>query len=292
MVPWTPTQLETDGQATADLIFKRPCPPRQLGASSFSGGGVPVRASLLLTHLKESLLPLTDPQGRSPSRRLAMPSSHSYNTPIFLSDLYSWSLQDNPFNLQCLDTPSCSNGTDSLPLPLPRLFAKPSKIPWTPPSQCPHFPNSPVSSAGVPLTLSNPTGPCLLLTLFPVWTPRFASKPSLSLSLPTPAPRRPPGPAASLLTRTEVQKLLHGQRRWGELAEVLDVFGSPCQDAFFSSARTHAWRWRPLRAWTLRGQALALGSAQPSPVPRRPPSSPTATPTGLRVPANWLVAAP
>ena len=33
-----PTQLETAGQATADLIFKRPCPPRQLGASSFSEG--------------------------------------------------------------------------------------------------------------------------------------------------------------------------------------------------------------------------------------------------------------
>lgn len=140
-------------------------------------------------------------------------------------------------------------------------------------------PNSPVSSAGVPLTLSNPTGPCLPVNSFLSGLQRLqANLPchSASLSLrvnpsrprllhPHSRPSQTPGASRLLLTRTEVQKLLHGQRGWGELAEVLDVFGGPCQGRILQQRADPAHGGGDHFSGSGSGPCAGSAGARPSP---------------------------
>lgn len=104
-------------------------------------------------------------------------------------------------------------------------------------------------SAEVPTTLSARgwgRGPCLPVNPFPPAALRAH-------------PSRPGPSGRARALRTEVQKLLHGQRGRGELAEVLDVLGRPCQGRVLQQ-----------RAEPAHGGGLGLGSRSARPGSAQP----------------------
>lgn len=126
-----------------------------------------------------------------------------------------------------------------------------------------------------PLTLS-----CLLPCKQPLPVTQGLSLPRAPFLARTPpsAPPRPPAPGP---LRTEVQKLLHGQRGRGELAEVLDVLGRPGQGRVLQQRAEPAHGGGTaarLRARVAARRALALGSARFGPA--RPSGSTTTSSPG------------
>ena len=147
MVPRTPAQLGEDGQATADLICKCPCPLGQLGASSFRGrrctgqGLSPVDSSErapspnrpLHVHPCAGLLP----DGYTSQGCLVTPTSILLISSLTFTFRIARTTPSNPLvpgytlllQHHRLTAPSS-----------PRPLTKPGKTSWTLPSQCPPFP--------------------------------------------------------------------------------------------------------------------------------------------------------
>ena len=162
---------------------------------------------------------------------------------------------------------------------LSRPLTKPRKTPRNTPMHCSSLPiNSLVESfssrgtpnrfrPGDPFFPVNPFLPVPLQATLPCDFRVHPSRPR-SLHSPHPSPRGSQRPYAPCPLHTEVQKLLHGQRGGGELAEVLEGLGRPCQGRILQQRADPAHGCGT--AARVRGPvparvALALGSAQPRP---------------------------